>query len=110
MRLLKFTLWMAILASVLSWNAFSLQVGALLGKQVEVKLKDQSVVKGTVIAEAEDAIFLKVDGRKEEVRVMRADIAEIRLRERYTSTAFWLGVIVIAAGLALVVMSMTKAS
>jgi hypothetical protein len=109
MRILSFTLWMAILASVLSWNAFSLQTGALLGKHVEVKLKDQSVVKGTVIAEAEDAIFLKVDGRKEEVRVMRADIAEIRMREQYPSPAFWLGVIIVAVGLALVVMNVAKA-
>jgi hypothetical protein len=40
---------------------------------------------------------------------MRADIAEIRMREQYPSPAFWLGVIIIAVGLALVVMNMAKA-
>jgi hypothetical protein len=106
MRPLKLILWTAILFSLLSWNAFSLQLGALLGKQVEVKLKDQSTVKGMVIAETEDAIFLKVDGSKEPVRVMRGDIMEVQLYTRnICSPIFWLGVILIAVGVTILIMS-----
>lgn len=113
MRTLKLAVALVLFAAVvggITWNAVGLQVGALLGKSVEIKLKDQSIIKGTVVAETEEALLLKVIDKKEEVKVLRSEIVEVRIERGPLSTyALWIGVLIIISGLALIIWSMTKA-
>lgn len=112
MRSIRLASLLAVLLGILGINGLSIPIGELLGKSLEVRLKDGKVYQGLVIAETEDTITLKgklLENRSKEsvseIQIPRAEIAEVRVlpRDVIRDMFFWLGVAAIISGLVIMI-------
>lgn len=114
MKILRLALWVAILLGICGVYSLSAPIGELLGKTLEIHLKDGKIYQGLVIAETEDAIIIKGKlqnspaGSKEtvsEIQIPRAEIAEVRLgpRDAIRDMFFWLGIAAVISGLIIMI-------
>lgn len=106
----KVMVWLVILLGVVVTDSLSAPIGELIGKTLEIHLKDGKIYQGLVIAEAEDVIVIKGKLKESqeavsEIQIPRSEITEIRLlpRDVIRDMLFWLGVAAVISGLVVMI-------
>lgn len=112
--IVRLAMLLAVLLGVFAIYGLSTPIGELLGKTIEIRLKDGKTYQGLVIAETEDAIILKGRLREDsagskgpvsEIQIPRAEIAEVRLlpQDVIRDMLFWLGIAAVISGLVIMI-------